>query len=117
MAGVRESAPSPPHRPALPAARRPTTTGGPSTARPAGHSNAPPIPHRLEERGLVTRTPAPHDRRVRLLVLTKKGHALRKEISERLAEAPPPIAGLSLDDQRTLRDILARAVDQTEAES
>jgi DNA-binding MarR family transcriptional regulator len=79
------------------------------------NSNVTWITDRLEERGLLTRSPAPHDRRVRLLVLTKKGRALREEISERLAEPPPEIAELSRDDQRVLLDVLRRAVERIDA--
>jgi DNA-binding MarR family transcriptional regulator len=117
MAVIREHDLIPPHWIALQTLEEPKPMGELAKALSCDNSNITWITDRLEERGLVTRTPAPHDRRVRLLVLTKKGHALRKEIGERLAEAPPPIAGLSLDDQRTLRDILARAVEQTEAQS
>ena len=79
------------------------------------NSNVTWITDRLEERGLVTRTRAPHDRRVRLLVLTAKGRGLRKEISARLAEPPPAITELPADDQRKLRDLLARVVERLEA--
>lgn len=80
------------------------------------NSNVTWITDRLEERGLVARTPAEHDRRVKLLVLTEKGQRLRKEIGARLAEPPPPIVALSKDDQRALRDILARAIEHVETE-
>jgi DNA-binding MarR family transcriptional regulator len=79
-------------------------------------SNVTWITDRLEERGLVERQPAEHDRRVKLLVLTPKGRALRSELEERLSEAPPPIASLSQRDQRTLRDLLRRAVENLETD-
>ena len=72
------------------------------------------ITDRLEERGLVRREPSEEDRRVKLLVLTDEGERLRVEITKRLAEPPPPIAALSADDQRSLRDILRRAVDSAD---
>jgi len=99
----------PPHWIALQALDEPKPMGELAKALSCDNSNVTWITDRLEERDLVTRTPAPHDRRVRLLVLTKKGRALREEISARLAEPPAPIAGLSRDDQRTLRDVLRRA--------
>jgi MarR family transcriptional regulator, organic hydroperoxide resistance regulator len=74
------------------------------------NSNVTGIVDRLEERGLVIRESAKGDRRVKLIVLTKEGERLRKEITERMAEPPPPIASLSEKDQRALRDILQRAV-------
>jgi DNA-binding MarR family transcriptional regulator len=77
------------------------------------NSNVTGIVDRLEERGLVRREAAEGDRRVKLLVLTKEGERLRVEITERLAEPPPPIASLSEADQRALRDILKRAVERT----
>ena len=75
------------------------------------NSNVTGIVDRLEERGLVRREPAKGDRRVKLLVLTKEGERMRVEITKRMAEPPPPIASLSEKDQRQLRDILKRAVE------
>jgi DNA-binding MarR family transcriptional regulator len=74
-------------------------------------SNVTGIVDRLEERGLVIRESARGDRRVKLLILTKEGERLRAEITKRMAEPPPPIASLSEKDQRALRDILKRAVE------
>src|SRR4051812_12062812 len=116
MAVIREYDLIPPHWIALQTLEEPKPMGELAKALSCDNSNVTWITDRLEERGLVTRTPAPHDRRVRLLVLTKKGRTLREKIGERLAEPPPPIKGLSHDDQRTLRDILARAVEQIEGE-
>jgi DNA-binding MarR family transcriptional regulator len=78
-------------------------------------SNMTGITDRLEEKGFVRREPAEQDRRVKLLVLTAEGERVRAEITERLAEPPPSIAALSDSDQRTLRDILRRAADATDA--
>lgn len=105
-----------PHWIALQALDEPKPMGELAKALSCDNSNVTWITDRLEERDLVTRTPAPHDRRVRLLVLTKKGRALREEINGRLAEPPPPIAGLSQDDQSALRDVLRRAVDLIETD-
>ena len=74
-------------------------------------SNVTGIVDRLEERGLVIREAAKGDRRVKLIVLTKEGERMRAEITKRMAEPPPPIASLSEKDQRQLRDILQRAVE------
>jgi DNA-binding MarR family transcriptional regulator len=76
------------------------------------NSNVTGIVDRLEERELVRRESAEGDRRVKLLVLTKEGEKLRAEITKRMAEPPPPIASLSEKDQRALRDILKRAVEE-----
>jgi DNA-binding MarR family transcriptional regulator len=75
------------------------------------NSNVTGIVDRLEERGLVRREAAEGDRRVKLLVLTEEGERMRVEITKRMAEPPPPIASLSEEDQRILRDILRRAVE------
>jgi DNA-binding MarR family transcriptional regulator len=82
-------------------------------------SNVTGIVDRLEEHGLVRREPSETDRRVKLLVLTEEGEWMRNEITKRMAQPPPAIASLSEKDQRTLRDILQRAVQSisdTEAE-
>jgi hypothetical protein len=47
-----------------------------------------------------------------MLVVTDRGLGIRTAILARLSEAPEPIASLSAADQRTLREILARALDQ-----
>jgi DNA-binding MarR family transcriptional regulator len=75
-------------------------------------SSVTAITDRLEERGLVTRQPGQRDRRVKMLVLTDAGEQVRVEITKRLAEPPPAIAGLSSADQKALRDILRRGIAQ-----
>ena len=74
------------------------------------NSNVTGIVDRLEYRGLVERRPADYDRRVKLLVLTEAGRELREELADRLHAPPAELAGLSVADQRALRDILARAL-------
>ena len=75
-------------------------------------SNVTGIVDRLEERGLVVRGSAPHDRRVKLLSLTERGGRLGREIGARMSEPPPAIAALSAADQRALRDILRRGAER-----
>jgi DNA-binding MarR family transcriptional regulator len=116
MAVIREYDLIAPHWIALQALEEPKPMGELAKQLSCDNSNVTWITDRLEERGLVTRTQAEHDRRVRLLVLTEEGHQLRQEISERLAEPPPAIAGLSRKDQRALRDILARAIERIETD-
>jgi DNA-binding MarR family transcriptional regulator len=77
-------------------------------------SNITGITDRLEQRGLVQRASAENDRRVKLLVLTEDGERVRKEITKRLAVPPPQIAALSEADQKSLRDILRRAIETQE---
>ena len=107
---IREYDLIPPHWIALQTLDEPKPMGELAKQLSCDNSNVTWITDRLEERGLVTRTQAEHDRRVRLLVLTPKGRRLREKINERLAEPPPAIASLSREDQRALRDILGRAL-------
>ena len=73
-------------------------------------SNVTGIVDRLESRGLVERRVDPSDRRVKQLVVTPAGEALRAEFLETLQEPPAALVSLSLDDQRALVDLLRRAV-------
>src|SRR4051794_15686696 len=61
------------------------------------NSNVTGIVDRLEDRGLVERRSATHDRRVKMLVVTDRGAAVREQLAERLDEAPPPLAALPLE--------------------
>jgi MarR family transcriptional regulator, organic hydroperoxide resistance regulator len=116
MAAIREYDLVPPHWIALQTLDEPTPMGELAKQLACDSSNVTWITDRLEERGLVERQAAEHDRRVKLLVLTEKGRALRAELEERLSEAPPPIASLSQEDQRMLRDVLKRAAESFEAD-
>jgi DNA-binding MarR family transcriptional regulator len=75
-------------------------------------SNVTGLVDRLEARGLVERRSAEHDRRVKALALTPEGVELRERALAVMHEPPAAIASLPLEDQRTLRDILRRAVEQ-----
>ena len=75
------------------------------------NSNVTGIIDRLEDRGLVERRSAKHDRRLKLVHVTVEGITLRERLMARLYdEVPAPIASLSPDDQRMLRDVLRRAL-------
>jgi DNA-binding MarR family transcriptional regulator len=74
-------------------------------------SNVTGIADRLEARGLVERRSAEGDRRVKALTLTEGGVELRDRVLEIMSEPPAAIAALSAADQRTLRDVLRRAVE------
>src|SRR5829696_3412872 len=50
------------------------------------------------------------DRRVKTLMLTQEGTALRMRLLDRLSEPPPGLGKLSTDEQRQLRDLLRRAL-------
>jgi len=73
-------------------------------------SNVTGLVDGLEAQGLVERREAEHDRRMRLLVVTERGAEVRKRMLEVVQEVPAALAQLSVDDQRALRDILARAL-------
>ena len=74
-------------------------------------SNVTGIVDKLEARGLARREQA-EDRRVKVLVLSAAGEALREEIRARLMAPPAWLLRLNRDDQRTLRDILKRATSE-----
>ncbi|MDB5072405.1 MAG: Transcriptional regulator, MarR family [Candidatus Eremiobacteraeota bacterium] len=77
-------------------------------------SNATGVVDRLEKRGLLERRSDEHDRRVKRVHLTAAGRRLRERAESLFLTAPPAIAALSTDDQRTLRAILERALAHAE---
>jgi DNA-binding MarR family transcriptional regulator len=70
------------------------------------------ITDRLEERGYVERRSDERDRRVKLLALTEEGRRVRDEIRARLSIPPDALGRLSRAEQRTLRDLLRKALDR-----
>ena len=74
-------------------------------------SNVTGIVDRLEARGLIERREAPHDRRVKMLAVTSEGARFRGRVGRRMAKPPAPITDLSEADQRSLRDVLRRALE------
>jgi DNA-binding MarR family transcriptional regulator len=68
------------------------------------------IVDKLEAQGLVERRPAPHDRRIKLLVTTAKGRDLRLRIQDEVFDRQPILDRLSARQRRELRDLLRRAV-------
>jgi DNA-binding MarR family transcriptional regulator len=64
---------------------------------------------RLEERGLVVRTPDPADRRAKQIALTPDGARLREDFLARLAQ-DPPLAGAGDPERRALRALLAETL-------
>ncbi len=73
------------------------------------NSNITGIADRLEAAGLVERRAGERDRRVKTLALTPRGAEVREAVIAIMSAPPPPIAGLSREDARALRDILRRA--------
>ena len=74
-------------------------------------SNVTGLVDGLAAQGLVRRREAEHDRRVRMLVITERGAEVRKRMQAAVQTVPPEIAALSVEDQRSLRDILRRAME------
>jgi DNA-binding MarR family transcriptional regulator len=113
MAAIAELGLSPPQAMALRMLRpeHPVPMSELAGALGCDNSNVTGIVDRLEDRGLVERRSAPHDRRVKMLVVTARGAEVRRRLAERLAAAPEPLARLGEDDQRALRDILRRALE------
>jgi MarR family transcriptional regulator, organic hydroperoxide resistance regulator len=71
-------------------------------------SNATWIVDRLENSGLAQRKTVPHDRRVKLVVLTKKGEALKTELMEEFYTPPADLLGLAASDLVTLQRVLQK---------
>ncbi|GGW38902.1 MarR family transcriptional regulator [Streptomyces lucensis JCM 4490] len=74
-------------------------------------SNVTGIVDRLESRGLVERRPDPADRRVKVAAATEEGRQVARDLREGLHFAREPLAGLSDDERRSLRDLLRRMLD------
>src|SRR3712207_2362482 len=68
------------------------------------NSNVTGIADRLEALGLLERLPAPHDRRVKTLGLTARGHALRAQVAEEVGRPPAGFDALDEQEAATLRD-------------
>lgn len=75
-------------------------------------SNITGIAYRLEERGLIRREASKADRRIRGLVMSAEGEALRGALLARLAETPPPLAVLAEGDRRTLVRLIGTVVEE-----
>ncbi|GAA4109724.1 MarR family transcriptional regulator [Streptomyces sp. NPDC048491] len=71
-------------------------------------SNITGIVDRLEARGLVERRPDPADRRVKLAAPTPAGLTTATHLRDSLNFAREPLAELSADERRVLRDLLQR---------
>ncbi|MGI9033270.1 MAG: MarR family winged helix-turn-helix transcriptional regulator [Acidimicrobiales bacterium] len=73
-------------------------------------SNVTGIVDRLEERGLVERWVDPGDRRVKQLVLTRAGRAVRQRLYDAFVVDLPLVDELSAPDRRRLVGLLRRSV-------
>ena len=72
-------------------------------------SNVTGISDRLEARGLVTRQPHPHDRRVKTLVLTPEGEKVAQAVFADLVENGWA-HDLEPDERIAMRDLLRKVV-------
>ncbi len=72
------------------------------------NSNVTGIVDRLESRGLVERRPAEHDRRVKHLIVTEAGTALREQVGARMNQPPPGFENLTAEEQRRLATLLRK---------
>jgi DNA-binding MarR family transcriptional regulator len=73
-------------------------------------SNVTGVIDRLEARGLVARRTASADRRVKTLVLTAEGAALRERLMAQFHRAPAALGALSPAEQQQLGDLLRRVL-------
>ncbi len=71
-------------------------------------SNATWIVNHLEELGLARRQVVPHDRRVKLVVLTRKGQRTRTELLDEFHQPPSEFDALGRADLETLERLLAK---------
>jgi DNA-binding MarR family transcriptional regulator len=73
-------------------------------------SNITGIVDRLEMRELIERQSDPGDRRVKRIVLTRKGARIRERVLGRLHEPPEALQRLSVPEQRQLAQLLHKAL-------
>jgi MarR family transcriptional regulator, organic hydroperoxide resistance regulator len=71
-------------------------------------ANASTLVTRLDRRSLVRRHPASHDRRMRLISLTKAGSEMRRRLARCVGERRPSFRELTTDELVTFRDLLRR---------
>jgi DNA-binding MarR family transcriptional regulator len=71
-------------------------------------SNATWIVDRLEKLGLAERKDVPHDRRVKLVVLTPKGLKTRAALLNEFHRPPAELSALDAEDLEALERILAK---------
>lgn len=71
-------------------------------------SNATFIVDHLEELGLASRQPLLHDKRVKLVVLTRKGEKTRTDLLQEFHQPPPEFDRLDRADLEALERIVAK---------
>jgi len=95
--------------------RRPCTMSDVAQELGCGPSNITGVVDKLEARALVERRMHSEDRRSKTVSMTRRGAALRRRLTERLAQPAPWMLALSTDDQVQLVAILRRALELTSA--
>jgi DNA-binding MarR family transcriptional regulator len=71
-------------------------------------SNVTGIVDRLEDKGLVERRTADHDRRAKTVAVTTAGQKLARRLRAELATLPPAVDGLAATEQAALVRLLGR---------
>lgn len=77
-------------------------------------SNATWIVDRLETLGLAERRTVPNDRRVKLVVLTRKGQKTRAALLKEFHHPPPELAALDREDLEGLLRVLRKLPPSTD---
>jgi DNA-binding MarR family transcriptional regulator len=77
-------------------------------------SNATWIVDRLEKMGIAERRTVPHDRRVKLVALTRKGLKVRTDLLKEFYNPPAELLELGNGQLETLEEILRKAVTEDE---
>jgi len=88
-------------------AERPTPMGELAALLSVDPPNLTTLVDDLEDLGLVERRAHPTDRRVKLVVATRKGAAVARQADEILDRPPVGLSNLSSSDLKTLARILA----------
>jgi DNA-binding MarR family transcriptional regulator len=73
-------------------------------------SNLTGVIDKLEARGLVKRSLATEDRRVKMVRVTRAGATMREQLYARIREPAPWMLALSQQDQRELLSILRKGI-------
>ncbi|HMF01157.1 MAG TPA: MarR family winged helix-turn-helix transcriptional regulator [Terriglobia bacterium] len=76
-------------------------------------SNATWIIDRLEDFGLAERRNDPHDRRVKLVVLTAKGVKMRQDLMDEFHTPPAELFALDRADLQSLQRVLEKLIERS----
>lgn len=92
----------------------PRTMGAVAQLLACDRSNVTGLIDRMAARGWVQRAANPSDRRIKYLVLTPEGRALRSALQERLFADSPAIAGLEPSERWQLLQLLRKVTPEVE---